>query len=85
MKREIKTPTQEDPVRLRECLNALSEACGHDVFRFETVTTKTGMRFVITASRQVAEVDIAILIATELRKFYDKVELDTEGLEGTKK
>jgi hypothetical protein len=81
MKGERKTPLREDPKRLRDCLNALSEACGHDVFRFETIVTKTGHTFTITCSREVAEKDIALIIAAELRKHYEKVELDAGELE----
>lgn len=72
---------KEDPVRLRECLNALAEASGHDVFRFETKSTKTGMLFMITASRLTSEVDIARLIASELVKYYEHVTLDTATIE----
>lgn len=71
---------KEDPIRLRECLNALAEACGHDVFRFEVKTTKSGQQFIITASRQASERDIAILIADELVKRYEHVELDTKPI-----
>lgn len=71
---------REDPKRLRECLAALSEACGHDVFRFETLSTKTGLKFVITCSNKAKEETIAILIAHELRRQYEKVELDVSGL-----
>ena len=73
--------TREDPVRLRQCLNALAEASGHDVYRFETKTTKTGMQFMITASRQTSEVIIARLIAGELVKHYEYVSLDTSTIE----
>lgn len=72
---------KEDPVRLRQCLNALAEASGHDVFRFETKTTKTGMLFLITASRQTSEVDVARLIASELVKYYEHISLDTSTIE----
>lgn len=81
MKGEKKTPLREDPVRLRKCLNALADACGHDVFRFETIVSKTGHTFTITCSRKVAEKDIALIIAAELRKHYEKVELDAAGIE----
>jgi len=73
--------TREDPVRLRQCLNALAEASGHDVYRFETKTTKTGMQFMITASRQTSEANIARLIARELVEYYEHISLDTSTLE----
>ncbi len=57
----------EDPVRLRECLEALSDACGHDVFRLQTdVQPGGGVRLIITCSREVKEQDIAALLAAEL-------------------
>jgi len=60
-------PIPEDPVRLRECLEALSDACGHDVFRVQTdVGPKGGVRVIITCSRQVKELDVAKILADEL-------------------
>ncbi|HKY40682.1 MAG TPA: hypothetical protein VJN18_32325 [Polyangiaceae bacterium] len=56
----------EDTKRLRECLNALSEACGHDVFRIEMVDTGKGWRLIITCSKENSELSIAKLIAAEL-------------------
>ena len=71
-----------DPKRLRDCLQALSDACGHDVFRFEVKTTDEGHRFIITAPRDVQEVTIAKLIASELSKLYAEIKLDASGLDG---
>jgi hypothetical protein len=60
-------PVPEDPVRLRECLEALSEACGHDVFRVETVFKPGGgYRVILTCSREVRELDVARILAAEL-------------------
>lgn len=57
----------EDAVRLRDCLEALSEACGHDVFRLQTDVLPNGStRVIITCSRQVKEMDVAKLLADEL-------------------
>lgn len=81
MKHETKTPLREDPVRLRQCLTALSEACGHDVFRFEVLRQKSGWRFIITASKQTREEDIALLIAAKLRELFNKIDIDTSEIE----
>lgn len=73
----------EDPKRLRECLNALSEACGHDVYRFEVVSSAKGLRFIITCSKETSEETIAVLIAAKLRENLAKnVQLNTDEIDG---
>ncbi len=59
-------PIKEDPVRLRECLEALSDACGHDVFRVQTTGAGRNITLIITCSRKVQEEVIAKLLASEL-------------------
>lgn len=62
-------PIKEDPVRLRECLEALSEACGHDVFRVQVSAVGGGnVTLVVTCSRKVQEKQIAKLLASELKR-----------------
>lgn len=59
-------PIKEDPVRLRECLEALSDACGHNVFRVQVTAVGKDVTLVVTCSRRVQEDVIAKLLASEL-------------------
>lgn len=59
-------PIKEDPVRLRECLEALSDACGHDVFRVQVTGVGKDVTVIVTCSRKVQEDTIAKLLASEL-------------------
>lgn len=59
---------KEDPRRLRECLEALSEACGHDVFRVQVTGAGRNVTLVLTCSRRVQEEVIAKLLASELTR-----------------
>lgn len=59
-------PIKEDPIRLRECLEALSDACGHDVFRVQVTGAGTSCTLIVTCSRRVQEETIAKLLASEL-------------------
>jgi hypothetical protein len=64
----------EDATRLRECLAALSEACGHDVFRLETIATNYGTRIILTCSNKTKEADIGQILALELKRALGPVE-----------
>jgi hypothetical protein len=66
----------EDAKRLRACLEALSEACGHDVFRLETVADSRGIRIILTCSRKTAELDVGKILAVELKRVMGKVEME---------
>jgi hypothetical protein len=57
---------KENPVRLRECLEALSSACGHDVFRVQVTGAGREVSLIVTCSRKVQEGAIAKLLAQEL-------------------
>lgn len=59
-------PIKEDPVRLRQCLEALSEACGHDVFRVQVTAVGRDVTLIVTCGRRVQEDVIAKLLASEL-------------------
>lgn len=56
---------REDTARLRQCLEALSEACGHDVFRLQFSSSGPDCVLILTCSRQAKEQDVATLIASE--------------------
>lgn len=60
---------RESPERLRQCLEALSEACGHDVFRLELKALADGnIRLILTCSRKTSERTVAELLAAELKR-----------------
>ena len=61
-------PIKDDPVRLRECLEALSDACGHDVFRVQVTGAGSDVTLIVTCSRKVQEDVIAKLLASELTR-----------------
>lgn len=73
--KNAKTEIPENPARLRDCLNALAAACGHDVFRVEVTTTvsktkgESSCLVLVTSSRQDSEHDIAKVIVHELARF----------------
>ena len=57
----------ENPVRLRECLTALSNAAGHDVTRVQMFAdADTSIRFIVTCSRYEHEDQIAQACADAL-------------------
>jgi hypothetical protein len=66
MKIEAQKLKEESPVRLRECLTALSQACGHDVYRCELVVMDGSVRAVITCSKAEREEAIAKTIGAAL-------------------
>jgi hypothetical protein len=71
----------EDAKRLRACLEALSEACGHDVFRLETIADERGIRIVLTCSRKTAEMDVGKILAVELKRMMGNVEMEDSKAE----
>lgn len=66
----------EDAKRLRACLEALSEACGHDVFRLESIVDDKGIRIVLTCSRKATEAEVGRILAVELKRLMGKVEIE---------
>lgn len=74
----------EDPIRLRECLTALSQACGHDVYRCELTITNGTPRVIITCSNEAKEVDVAQMIGEALTPWLSttlQLKLDGERYE----
>ena len=59
-------PIKEDPIRLRECLEALSDACGHDVSRVQVTKSGGDVTVIVTCSRKAQAETIAKLLASEL-------------------
>jgi hypothetical protein len=73
---EVKSLKNEDAKRLRACLEALSEACGHDVFRLQTTVVNNEIRLILTCSRKTREEDVGRILAAEMKRMMGPVKVE---------
>lgn len=81
MTRTVSSLKKEDATRLRDCLEALATACGHDVFRLESVVTRSGVKVILTCSRKQSEAEVGKILAAEFRRMTGPVEVKDDQAE----